>query len=481
MEVSISDAQLSRFSEFVAQAMGLHFPPARWSDLRRGIAATAHELGLEDSAAAAQWLMSERVSQSQLEILASNLTVGETYFFRESRVFKVLSDEIFPELMRRPPDGRRQLRIWSAACCTGEEPYSIAICLQRAIADWADWNISILGTDINPRFVRKAMAGVFGPWSFRDAPDWLKAEYFRPTADGQFEIVPQIRSMVRFAHLNLALDVYPSLINDTNAMNLIFCRNVLMYFTGEQAERVIEKLYRAQVEGGWLMVSASELPQLSQSAYAPMSLFGATIFQKRGQRPRQVPPPPARINSLFAGKIHAVSPPPVPTIPVMRLAKPPPRLSARSLYEQGRYAEAVENLTETAEHAEAEDVSLLARCLANLGNLEAALECCDRWIAGDKLNANAHYLRAVIRQEQGAGDEAVASLRCALYLDPDMVLAHFALCNIASERGNTDEAEKHKINALRLLSRRGQDDVVPESEGITAGRLATMIGGEAGE
>jgi chemotaxis protein methyltransferase CheR len=113
--------------------------------------------------------------------------------------------------------------------------------------------------------------------------------------------------------------------------------------------------------------------------------------------------------------------------------------------------------------------------LANLGRLSDALNCCERWIAADKTSASAHYLRAVILQEQGSLQEARVSLRRALYLEPRFVLAHFALANVARALEKGEEVRKHLANALDLLRDQEPDDVVPESEGLTAGRLAETI------
>jgi chemotaxis protein methyltransferase CheR len=120
-------------------------------------------------------------------------------------------------------------------------------------------------------------------------------------------------------------------------------------------------------------------------------------------------------------------------------------------------------------------MALLARAYANQGHLAAALEWCDKAIAADKLNAGLRYLRATIRQEQGANDEAMVSLKQALYLDPNFVLAHFALGNLALRQGKLKESDKHFANALWLLSAYRPEDVLPESEGVTAGRLMQII------
>ena len=130
--------------------------------------------------------------------------MGETYFFREQRALEVLTTQILPSLMQDPQHGERHIRIWSAACCTGEEPYSIAITLATTMLMFPDWQVSIIGTDINPRFLQRASRGVYTEWSFRNTPAWIKERYFQCTADNQFALCPEIKQMVTFFPLNLA-------------------------------------------------------------------------------------------------------------------------------------------------------------------------------------------------------------------------------------------------------------------------------------
>ena len=236
-------------------------------------------------------MLSLPLPRNQLEILASNLTIGETYFYRENKAFEALEEHILPELLRSSRGKERRLRIWSAGCCTGEEPYSLAISLSKVIADLKDWNITILATDINPRFLKKASRATYSEWSFRDAPRWLKERYLTRVKDGHYEIVSHIKKMVTFSHLNLAEDVYPSLLNNTNAMDIIFCRNVLMYFTPEQTKKVIQNLYNSLVDGGWLIVSSIETSPVLYSQFTTVNFHGLTVYRKNLSLQPEYPAP----------------------------------------------------------------------------------------------------------------------------------------------------------------------------------------------
>ncbi len=272
---------LPQLGQRLSAQMGLHFPPERWPDLERAIRAAAVELGFNDFQSCIHELVRAPVTKQQIEILASHLTVGETYFFRDKVGFGILEETVLPELIQARRGHEQRLRIWSAGCCTGEEPYSIAILLRQMLPDLADWQISIMATDINTRFLQKAAAGIYSEWSFRDAPAFLKRQYFTRLQNGKMALLPEILKMVQFSCLNLAEDVFPALLNGTNALDLIVCRNVLMYFSPEQTGKTLRKFHRALVEGGWLAIGAAEASPAALAEFKRPVPGIAGFFQKR--------------------------------------------------------------------------------------------------------------------------------------------------------------------------------------------------------
>lgn len=485
------DRLLAGFSQFLSGQMGLHFPPERAADLQRGLRSAAREFGFEQVADCVEWLMSAPLTRSQIEILAGNLTVGETYFFREQRTFEIFEEHVLPELAQLRRGGEQRLRVWSAACCSGEEPYSIAISVRKTLPDFADWHVTILGSDINPRFLQKAAAGVFSEWSFRNAPPWLKAGYFESAENGRWALRPEIKRMVSFAHLNLAEDVYPSLLNETNAVDVIFCRNVLIYFSPEQVKKVIGNFHRCLVEGGWLVLSPSETSHVHFPQFVAVNFDGAMLYRKDSTRTRPVDrrapsgedAAPVFLEPRPEPGAETVAPGPQiwapPEHAELITAEAPPAAFdlALAFYAQGRYAETAETLAAllAAPPVEPRAMVLAARTLANQGRLAEALGWCEQVIAADKLNPGAHYLRASILHEQGDLNEAVQSFKRALYVDPDFVLAHFALGNLARNDGKFREADRHFARALACCRAQPPDAVLPESEGLTAGRLTEII------
>lgn len=433
--ISVLDATLlATVSHAVEAQLGLHYPPERWPDLERGLRGAATELGFDCVEKCARALLLAKLGRAQVDALAAHLTIGETYFFREPAAFASLAAQVLPALAQTHRGRAKRLRIWSAGCCTGEEPYSIAIALRRAIPDVDDWQITILATDINPRFLHKAAAGVYGDWSFRGVPPEVRSAWFRRKPGGQSEILPVIRNMVTFDCLNLIEDSYPSLANDTNAMDLIVCRNVLMYFSREKIRKVAAKFHRSLVAGGGLLVSATEAGRELFVEFEPDAIPGIALYRKRSPAP-----PPA---------IIAAPPAPVPA--------PSPGPAVRPV-------------------AVPQDHAAEARRLANEGMLSDALAACERALAEDRLVAAHHYLRGAILQEQSAFDEAAAAFRRALYLDPDFAIAHFTLAHLFQRQGRARDAARCFANARSLVLACAPDSVLPESDGITAGRLLAIL------
>jgi chemotaxis protein methyltransferase CheR len=469
---------LARFSARLADHMGLHFPRERWRELGQGMEAASREFGYDDVASCIEWLLASRPSRRQIEVLASHLTVGETYFFRDQASFACLEKHMLAPLIRARKGRDQRLRIWSAGCCSGEEAYSVAILLGKVIPDPADWNITILATDINPGFLSKASQGVYGDWSFRETTPAFRQQQFSKIGPGLYRLPDPIRSMVTFSFLNLAEDPFPALENNTNAMDVILCRNVLMYFEPERAGRIVAGFQRALMNGGWLLVSPTEASQPLFSCLEAVNVDGRTLYRK-GDPPTMTAHPPVASTEVAyptledIGSRHGAGHPKQPAgNPFTRSGE-----HATRLYEQGSYSEAADEIGAWLQRhsGDVAAMMLLVRIHANQGRLDEALGICAQAIGVDKLNSGCYYLQATILQEQGDPGRAVEALKRALFLDPDFVLAHLALGNVERRRGRLAEAERSFDNALALLKRYRKEEVLPESEGITAGRLEEIL------
>ena len=445
---------MAEVSRVVAERMGLHFPEERWPDLGRGLASAARELGFAHPDATLSWLSIPELTTGQVETLASHLTVGETYFFRDPASFAALEQEILPALMAKRAGAGRILRLWSAGCCTGEEAYSLAITCSRAVPDLRAWNLSILATDINPKFLAKAEAGRYSEWSFRGTPAALRERFFSPAPDKSFVVAPTFKQLVHFSYLNLAEDLYPSLHNHTNAMDVVFCRNVLMYFTPDHQRRVVAALHRSLVDGGYLFVDPVEAGPSLFPMFVTDHIGGVIVFRKTSQSPG-VEPPAALVSSAAPSAL------PWPE-PALLVALPRPESIAPVAVAQP----ILPSLTSLQP-----DSLMLAQALANQGKLAEALVSCQKAIAARRTDPAAYLLCATICHELGQLDEAATALGKVLYLDQDSILAHHALGRLYRRLGKRRGSRRHLAIALALLSARTRDELVPESDGMTCGRL----------
>jgi chemotaxis protein methyltransferase CheR len=490
MNRNLTDIELSMVCEVIASRMGLHFPIERWAMLRRNLVLAAREFGFHNMTVFIQWLLSTTLNKDQIEILASHLTISETYFWREPQVFTALTDFILPELIRskgkekgerRKEKGERSIRIWSAGCSTGEEPYSIAIALHKTIQKIEDWNITILATDINPRALSKAVSGIYGTWSFRNSPSWLKSSYFHNKDDRQYEIIPEIRKMVTFTSLSL---VEMSFISNANTMDIIFCRNVLMYFTNEWVTKISQDLFHSLSEDGWFVVSSSELSSGVFPQFTPVNFPGAILYRKTKNgstcsynlHSEEIPEP---LKQSFQPSFSVASgkedlQPLQPFQPFNSSTLKSIQTSSTLQLFNPSTLEQPHPIEKTPEESHNDKIFAI-RLLANQGYLSEALSLSNEAIASYKLSSGLYFLRASILQELDKSSEAIASLKQAIYINPDYIMGHFALGNLFIRQGNAKNAERYFNNVLDLLGRCANDDILPESEGLSVKYIREII------
>ncbi len=509
MSDKILDAYLQRISQLVETHMGLDYPRDRWHVLSRALKKAASALGFKDVRSFVQWLLEWPFAEKRSEVLAPFLTVGETYFFRDARLFEALEKHLLPGLLQERRANGRRLTIWSAGCASGEEPYSVAILLDRVVPDRSQWEITILGTDINESFLERANAGVYTEWSFRNVPEEIKERYFRQKGK-DFEIVRHIKDRVRFSYLNLAKHPYPDHRTGTDEVDIVLCRNVLMYLTPKWQQLVVERFSRCLVKDGWLVVTSPETSCVVHDDLTLANVPGVAWFHKNGAKPLSaVPVFPAWPHPVFQPPGESAPPPEpppwvqfVPEVPAEVPADPtaenplepeepphPPKdhlLIGFTLYEQGEYAASIEKLIAALKNDQLQDgesvaaMSLVARSYANLGVLDQALEWSERTLAADKLNSEFQFLHGTILQEKGDLEGAKRAFGKAIFLEPDFVVAHVSLSNLARIQGRTEEAKRHGRTALMILGNHHDDETLVASEGMTVRRLKDALAPLAG-
>lgn len=249
---------------------GLVFDGGQAQLFRKRVERRATELGY---ATPVQYLgeLRRRPSEAEWEELVELLTVNETYFFREEEHFQLLLDRFWSTWARSGPS----VRVWSAACSTGCEPYTLAILLrERGLA--APGTVEILGTDVNGRVLEEARAGVYGDFSLRNTSRYHRERYFRKVGH-LYHLDPEVRRMVRFRRFNL---MRPDDWVAAEAFHAILCRNVLIYFDREAKRRAVDVLARTLRPGGALLVGRSESLFNVPEAPPMVSMGGVMVYHK---------------------------------------------------------------------------------------------------------------------------------------------------------------------------------------------------------
>ena len=222
------------------------------------------------------FLKYNRNKEHELTDIMDVLTTNETYFFRESIQLQAFTDEVVPELIKiKTARGNRSLRIWSAGCSTGEEPYTIAMLLS-AIPELRGWKIEIIGTDISNKVLTQARRGVYGKSSFRATNENDLHRFFIPQDDG-YKVNDSIRALVTISHLNLFDSHRLALLGK---VDLVFCRNVIIYFDQAAKKRVIESFHSALYDGGFLLLGHSESLMNISTQFTLRHFKNDMIYQK---------------------------------------------------------------------------------------------------------------------------------------------------------------------------------------------------------
>jgi len=275
-EIVMSDEEFRLIRDLVYTHCGLFFDNDSAYLLEKRLAKRLELHGVPGFREYYHFLKYNRKKDQELSDIMDVLTTNETYFFRESFQLKAFTDEIIPEIREaKQKSGDRSLRIWSAGCSSGEEPYSIAMLLLE-MGRFPGWNIEIIGTDISQRVIQLARKGVYGKSSFRVTDDAYLKRYFQEQ-DGQFRVCDKVRELVTISHLNLFETNRMALLG---RMDLIFCRNVIIYFDLEARRKVIDSFHRVLRDGGYLLLGHSESLMNITTAFTLKHLRNDMVYQK---------------------------------------------------------------------------------------------------------------------------------------------------------------------------------------------------------
>jgi chemotaxis protein methyltransferase CheR len=452
MSVSNPPAEYAELHALIEQRTGVLLNDNRRTDINRAAGQMIETMHLQGMHNLIALLNTHDTAHAVWQALVAPIVVGETYFFRNQAHFNALRTQVFPALIQaRRGTSSKQLRVWSAGCATGEEPYSLAILLREIIPDIDAWYITILATDINAESLQRARRGRYGKSAFRnETPARTRDEWFTAKDDG-YELDPTIKRMVVFAPLNLVQDEYPSLATSTLHMDLIICRNVTIYFDPETTRQVIERFHCALVDDGWLIVGHSEPLATLYKGFVPRNFENAVFYQKQtlaAAQPEMQPlgrlSPPRETDTL------SPSPRPAPR-PATQPHPPPPRpVQTQQAWQRAKEA------------ADREQWDEAHRWLTEADTVGVLLP-------------QVHYLRALVYMQTSNTDAAVSSMRQAVAALPSFALAHYWLGELYEMRGNHAAAVRHWQSSQRAIQGLPSDQLLQFAEDLTVEMLGGLL------
>ncbi|RYD68781.1 MAG: protein-glutamate O-methyltransferase CheR, partial [Verrucomicrobiaceae bacterium] len=376
-------------------------------------------------------------------------------------MFEALREHVFPEIHARKRD-QPHLRIWSAGCSIGAEPYSLSILLRDELAHYfQDWTIEIIGTDINRRFLQIAREAAYESWALRGMSEERLHRCFEQQGK-KWALKRRFTEGVTFQHHNLVRDRFPSLGNNLFALDIAICRNVMIYFSNDTVRQLAEQFHQSLIPGGWLAVGHAEPHTETFRAFRTVNAPGAILYQ------RTAVSNPAASGFEWLQTSGKLEPVPAWQAPVLNIrdwsmkaeALPSPTIPAAS--------------NPGSQESQCMDLESV-RGMADAGELVTARACCEHLLQTEKLKPEAHLLYALILEQLEVFDAAREALRRAIYLDRTLVLGHYHLGIVQLRLGEMLQAMRSLRNARALTEGMTEDEPVRYGDGMTIADLRSAI------
>ncbi|MBC7532784.1 MAG: hypothetical protein H7318_14520 [Oligoflexus sp.] len=449
----LQDSDFPKLKAFVINATGLSYFDKKDEDLAGRVALRFAAIGQMTCADYLLQLNSSTSAGSEFDQLVLALTIGETYFFRHSEQFKALKELIIPELIKENQN-KRTLNIWCAGCSTGAEPYSVSILLKQHFkSQLSGWTVQIYGTDINRSYLSRASSGRFNTWHLRSLSEAEKKLYFEENEQA-WDLHEELKTDVSFHFHNLITSHYPPVLNGPEQFDVILCRNVMIYFNQETIASILPQFNKCLSSIGWLLLGYSEINIDLYKSFDLVNFPGAMLVKKKSAASvaRQEPAsalPDTRPVPLSLRTPTLLSPT-KSQIPTRLQPLAPTEAQLKNLYES-------------------------ARQMADLGDLNGSLSAIDKLLQQEQLDARAHFLRGVLLYQMALNPQAEESLRKAIYLDRDFILAHYQLGLVYHRLQQSDKAQHYFNNTKSLLFAVPSESILFEGNGMTACSLLSVL------
>jgi chemotaxis protein methyltransferase CheR len=439
MDVKTTDTFV-RLRDLVSTECGFYFGSTNLDTLQSCIHRRMKAVDTADYEEYLEYIDCHAEGQAELRELVGSITVNETNFFRHPDQFKAFKEHVLPEIIDRKLSSGMPAEpiasIWSAGCATGDETYTIALQVREVVEPFYANNIEILGTDIDEDVLSHAKDALYSTRTLQYVGERHLETYFT-AADGGYGVNEQLRRMVEFRYHNLVETPYPRA--RWGKWDVIFCRNVVIYFDTATMHRVINNIYKSLAEGGYLFLGYSEslngiTDKMTLCRFGDVFAYRKDVGSKARARSK-IPAPEASSDRR----------------PIAGLERMQDEV--RRLLDAEKYKEAVKKATALVEKYPADAVanSLAARAHLEKGRHEEAAEAATRAIELDPLQTHAYFIMGIICENQQDDERAIRYLRRALYLDDTLAMAHVHLAIIYRKNGKQEDASREYKNAIRIL------------------------------
>jgi chemotaxis protein methyltransferase CheR len=478
--IQLGEDDFNRVRDLLDRTAGLVFDESRRDSLSYSLGERLGASGCADVDGYLALLRSPRGSD-EMQLLLNEVTIQETHFFRNPPQFRALRQHVLPALVKEAAKGNRKIRVWSAGCSTGEEPYSIAMLLREQLPLLDGWDVQVIATDLSTRALDAARAGRYGARAVSVADPTDVARWF--IRDGNEHVVrPEVRELVTFRHHNLVVEPPP--LDPGDSFDLILCRNVTIYFSRDTTRALMTRLHESIREGGYLFLGHSETLWQVNDQFRLVTLGDAFVYRRQAEdatpADRRTVLPDRRTGDdglpdtgeRRVTKIdrrssvwEALTKPRTLSFTPRERLNPPDELQAESTATLVAEADAMETV----------------RAALRSGAYAQAAEAAEVLSEAEPMRADAHYLRGMALANLGRDSDALVALRKAVYVDPKAGFAHFLLAGCLSRLGNADAAARSYRAAAESLGQSVDDNVAAELGGRSVGELVEMCWQLSGE
>ncbi|GAB6177978.1 protein-glutamate O-methyltransferase CheR [Desulfobaculum senezii] len=277
-EFTISPEEFKQLRDFIYDKCGIYIADNRKYLLENRLRNRLKHLNLKSFGEYYYYLQYDAQKRQELSKLFEVVTTNETSFFRNPPQLKVFQENVLKEILdEQRKKGTKKLRIWSAGCSTGEEPYTMAIQLHETLrSEISSWDIRITANDLSDAVLASARRGVYTEYALRTTPKEIIPKYF-DEEDGKFKVKPELKKLITFGQINLSDRMQ---LKRVERSHIVFCRNVIIYFDDAMKKNVISSFYDNLLPGGFLLIGHSESLHNITRAFKPMHYTGAIVYKK---------------------------------------------------------------------------------------------------------------------------------------------------------------------------------------------------------